>query len=70
MNEPATTTEPATQTERGIPCPACGGVRWHVTHSRPSFGCVRRWRTCLGCKHKIRTAERIETGAHPERDAA
>lgn len=54
----------------GIVCRACGGNRWEVTHTRKGTGVLRRWRTCLGCGHRIRTREAVEADAHPDRDAA
>jgi hypothetical protein len=54
----------------GLVCRGCGGVTWHVTRTRLGPACVRRWRTCAACDHEVRTAERIESDAHPEHDAA
>ena len=54
----------------GIVCRTCGTAEWRVTRTRLGFACIRRWRTCAGCGHKVRTTECIEADAHPDRDAA
>lgn len=54
----------------GIVCRSCGGNRWRVTMTRKGPASVRRWRTCMACGWKCRTAERIEAGGHPDLDAA
>lgn len=54
----------------GLVCAACGRNVWRVERTRLGTGVVRRWRKCAGCGHAIRTAERVEADAHPDRDAA
>jgi hypothetical protein len=53
----------------GIVCRLCHGNRWKVNQTREGFALIRRFRTCLGCGHKIRTRETIEADAHPDHDA-
>jgi hypothetical protein len=53
----------------GLVCRVCQGTRWKVTHTREAFAAIRRFRTCVGCAHRIRTRETIEAESHPDRDA-
>lgn len=49
----------------GLVC-VCGGTRWKTTHTRPGYSCLRRWKTCLACRQRIRTVERAESAGHPD----
>jgi hypothetical protein len=63
---PTAADAPAGAEGRGILCRACGNNSWKVTMSRKCMGTVRRWRTCLRCRHRVRTAERIEADGYGE----
>jgi hypothetical protein len=51
---------PVLPARAGIPCPSCGGVCWRTTCTRKAARRVRRWRTCRGCGHTVRTVELVE----------
>lgn len=49
----------------GIPCPKCDGTAHVTRRTRKGRGKVTRVRCCSHCGHQFRTAERVESKAHP-----
>ena len=44
---------------KGLRCPCCGGVGWHVTHTVKHMNFIERRRECLKCKARVFTREKI-----------
>lgn len=44
--------------QKGLACPACGGLRWMTYKTRPAIGGLRRIRICKDCFRRIITYER------------
>lgn len=47
----------------GVRCPKCGRRLFSTTKTRHRGSKTIRWRRCRGCRHRIRTAEVIESNA-------
>lgn len=45
---------------RGLRCPRCGCVHFHVLYTRPAIGgAIRRRRECRHCGRRLTTTERL-----------